>query len=248
VTGLDLAQALIETAKRFAADQGLRVRFDVGDVERLPYEDASFDVVSSAHGIVFAVDHHAVATELARVCRPGGRHGVTYWLPDPELQRLMERVGCTRPEGAGRPADWARRDYAAGLLGDHFELDFAEAICHWAGEGQGANRKHRTALRSDARRWRSDRRSTRTSAVVASERPVIAETLAYRAKAECLVFAETFSPGWMLRRSERKPPSGVMPWRWPIRDEVSQTTAMASDDLVHRVNERACAESSEHAA
>jgi hypothetical protein len=45
----------------------------------------------------------------------------------------MERVGYTRPDGAGRPADWARRDYATNLLGEHFELDFAEAICAWTG-------------------------------------------------------------------------------------------------------------------
>ncbi len=134
VTGLDLAPGLIETAKRLAAAQGLPVRFDVGDVESLPYADASFNVVSSAHGVVFAVDHAAVAAELARVCRPGGRLGLTYWLPNPELQRLMERVGYTRPEGAGRPSDWARREYAAGLLGAHFELDFAEALCPWTGE------------------------------------------------------------------------------------------------------------------
>jgi SAM-dependent methyltransferase len=134
VTGLDLAPGLIETAKRLASDRGLSVRFDVGDVERLPYEDASFDVVSSAHGIVFAVDHGAVAGELARVCSPGGRLGLTYWLPNPELQALMERIGYTRPEDAGRPADWARRDYVTALLGDHFELDFAEAVCPWTGE------------------------------------------------------------------------------------------------------------------
>jgi len=134
VIGLDLAPGLIETARRLAAHEGLPVRFDVGDVEGLPYADAWFDVVSSAHGLVFAVDHEAVAAELARVCRPGGRIGLTYWLPNPELQALMERVGYTRPEGAGRPTDWARREYAAALLGDHFELDFADAVCPWTGE------------------------------------------------------------------------------------------------------------------
>jgi SAM-dependent methyltransferase len=134
VTGLDLAPALIEAANRRAAEAGLQVRFDVGDAERLPYADASFDVVSSAHGIVFAVDHPAVAVELARVCRPGGRLGLTYWLPNPELQRLMERVGYARPDGAGRPSDWVRCEYATRLLGDRFDLDFAEAVCPWTGE------------------------------------------------------------------------------------------------------------------
>jgi SAM-dependent methyltransferase len=134
VTGLDLAPNLIQTAKHLADEQRLRVSFEVGDVERLPYADASFDVVSSAHGIVFAVDHSAVAAELARVCRPSGRLGLTYWLPNPGLQRLLERVGYTRPPGAGRPADWVRRDYATELLGEAFELEFAEAVCPWRGE------------------------------------------------------------------------------------------------------------------
>src|SRR5215207_3490643 len=133
VTAQDLSPELIETARRLAVGAGLGVRFDIGDVERLPYRDASFDVVSSAHGIGFAVDHAAVAAEIARVCRPGGRLGLTYWLPNPELQALMERVGYTRPEGAGRPSDWARREYVRELL-QGFDLSFTEAVCPWTGE------------------------------------------------------------------------------------------------------------------
>jgi ubiquinone/menaquinone biosynthesis C-methylase UbiE len=92
-----LAPELIETARDLAAREGLSVGFDVDDAERLDYPDASFDVVSSAHGVVHAYDHREVASELARVCRPGGRLGLTYWLPNPELQTLMEKVGYARP-------------------------------------------------------------------------------------------------------------------------------------------------------
>jgi SAM-dependent methyltransferase len=134
VTAQDLAPALVETARRLAAEQRLSIRFDVGDAEHLPYAAASFDVVSSAHGVVFATDHGAVAKELARTCRPGGRLGVTYWRPNPELAQLMERVGYTRPVNADRPRDWSRPDYVNDLLGDDFELQFIEAVCHWTAE------------------------------------------------------------------------------------------------------------------
>jgi hypothetical protein len=75
-----------------------------------------------------------VASEVARVCRPGGRLGLTYWLPNPELQALMERVGYARPPGADLPSDWVRRDYATELLGGAFELEFADAVCPWTGD------------------------------------------------------------------------------------------------------------------
>jgi ubiquinone/menaquinone biosynthesis C-methylase UbiE len=138
VTGQDLAPELIETARELAAKESLSVDFEVGDAERLDFPDASFDVASSAHGVVHAYDHRAVANQLARVCRPGGRLGLTYWLPNPELQALMERVGYARPPGAHLPGDWVRRDYAIAMLGEAFDLEFAEAVCPWTGDSGAA--------------------------------------------------------------------------------------------------------------
>jgi SAM-dependent methyltransferase len=134
VTGLDLAPALVETAKRIAAAEGVAIRFDVGDVEDLPYEDAAFDVVSSAVGVIFAPDHDAVARELARVCRPCGRLGIVSWRPDPEYQQVFEPFREPREPGAGDPEDWGREEYAAKLLGDSFELEFAEGDAHIRGD------------------------------------------------------------------------------------------------------------------
>jgi SAM-dependent methyltransferase len=115
------------------------VRFDVGDAEQLPYADASFDVVSSAHGVVFAIDHAAVAAELARVCRHGGRLGLTYWRPNPELAQLMARVRYTRPAGADQPRDWSEPAYVEGLLGGDFQLEFVHSVCFWsAASGESA--------------------------------------------------------------------------------------------------------------
>src|ERR1700694_482538 len=72
VTGIDLAPALIETAKERAQEQGLEIDYRVGDCEKLEVEDGAFDAVSSTCGIMFAPDHEATARELARVVKTGG--------------------------------------------------------------------------------------------------------------------------------------------------------------------------------
>lgn len=134
VTALDLAPALIETAKRLAADQTLSIRFDVGDCEKVPYADARFDVVSSAVGVIFAPDHVAVARELARVCRPGGRLGLASWRPNTAYSAVLEPFRAPSEPGAGDPDDWGREDYVLGLLGDAFELEFSQGECPLRGE------------------------------------------------------------------------------------------------------------------
>lgn len=134
VTGLDFAPPLIETARRLAAGEGLAVRFDVGDAERLRYGDESFDVVTSAVGAVFAPDHRAVARELARVTRPAGRIGIVAWRPGSELALLVDEFRPPPPDGAGCADDWGREEYAEILLGDAFELEFEEGDCPLVGE------------------------------------------------------------------------------------------------------------------
>jgi SAM-dependent methyltransferase len=140
VTGLDLAPRLVETARRHAADQGLMIQFDVGDCEDLPYDDASFDAVVSAVGVIFAPDHGAVARELARVCRPGGRLGLVSWRPNPAYSAVLEPFRPRPEPGADDPDDWGRVEHVRDLLADAFELRFvdgnhalegesAEAIC-----------------------------------------------------------------------------------------------------------------------
>ncbi|MGA2009785.1 MAG: methyltransferase domain-containing protein [Solirubrobacteraceae bacterium] len=127
VTGQDLAQGLIDTAIRLAAEQGVEVRFDVGDCEALPYGDAAFDVICSAQGAVFAPDHHAVAEELTRVCRSDGRIGLTAWRPGGEIERFFRLLGRFQPpppDGAGAPLDWGRPEYVESLLGKAFALEF----------------------------------------------------------------------------------------------------------------------------
>jgi SAM-dependent methyltransferase len=137
VTGSDLAPGLIETAKRLAAERGLDIDFHVADCERLPYEDASFDVVSSAVGVMFSPDHRAAAGELARVTRPGGRIGLTNWKADTgvhDMFKAMSPFQPAPPPGVGSPFDWGREEHVRELLGDAFDLDFVERDSPQPGE------------------------------------------------------------------------------------------------------------------
>jgi SAM-dependent methyltransferase len=121
-----LSPVMVDTARRLAAEQGVAIRFEVGDAESLPYEDASFDVVASALGVFLAPDHAAAGRELARVCRPGGRLGVVAWRPDPEAERMHAPFWPAREPGTGDRRDWGREEYVAELLGQEFELEFDE--------------------------------------------------------------------------------------------------------------------------
>jgi SAM-dependent methyltransferase len=125
VTGVDFAAGSIETARRLAAEKGLEARFEVGDVEHLSYADASFDVLSSSMGMIFAPDHAAVAGEVARVCRPGGRLGFTAWKEGTGFSPVADRYRPPDPDAGERYA-WADRDHVRGLLGDTFELRFED--------------------------------------------------------------------------------------------------------------------------
>ena len=128
VVGLDLAPGLIDTARQEAGDEGLDIEFDVGDAEAMPYDDASFDVISSAVGIMFAPDHAAIARELGRVCRPGGRVCLACWRPDSALADMFRLMApfqpAPPPPGAGSPFDWGREEHVTELLDGDFELEF----------------------------------------------------------------------------------------------------------------------------
>jgi SAM-dependent methyltransferase len=138
VTGVDLAPQLVETAGGLAGQEGLTVRFDVGDCEDLPYEDSSFDVVASAVGAIFAPDHRAVARELARVCRPGGRLGLAAWRPNPEYEAVMSPFREPPEPGAGDSDDWGREQYVREMLAADFDLRFVEGDCPLVAESAEA--------------------------------------------------------------------------------------------------------------
>jgi SAM-dependent methyltransferase len=127
VVGVDIAPALIDQAKVRAAERGLSIDYRVGDAEALELEDASFDLVASTCGVMFTPDHQAVAGELARVTKQGGRIALACWTPDSGLAQMfqvMRPFQPTPPPGVGNQFDWGREDYASDLLGNDFELAF----------------------------------------------------------------------------------------------------------------------------
>lgn len=131
VTGVDISPVLLEHARTASQDLDLDITYDVGDAQALPYGDASFDVVASSFGVIFAPDHRAVAQELARVCRD--RLGMTAWLPNAELGELYRRFGVDSPEGR-EPFRWGTDGYARSLLGADFELSAERRT--WILEGE----------------------------------------------------------------------------------------------------------------
>lgn len=74
VTGIDMTPEMLEKSRAASAQMGLgNVTFMEADAERLPFEDASFDVVISNGVIDLIPDKNAVFSEIFRVLAPGGR-------------------------------------------------------------------------------------------------------------------------------------------------------------------------------
>ncbi|MBA2741301.1 MAG: class I SAM-dependent methyltransferase [Actinobacteria bacterium] len=133
VTGLDLAPALIETAKERAQEQGLAIDYVVGDVEQLALDDGSFEIVSSVCGVMFAPDHEAVARELARVTKPGGRIGLINWTPGPGVADLFRIMAPFQAAPLpSNPFEWGEEKHVRELLGDAFELELEKHVSPFA--------------------------------------------------------------------------------------------------------------------
>jgi SAM-dependent methyltransferase len=104
VTGIDIATNLIEQARSRAKSEGLAIRFEEADAENLPYDDATFDLVFSLIGAMFAPRPELVASELVRVCRPGGRILMGNWTPDGFVGQMFKTHGKHVPPPAGMPS------------------------------------------------------------------------------------------------------------------------------------------------
>lgn len=93
VVGIDGAPRLLSVAEARAVELGLDVEWREGDLELLPAEDATADVVLSVFGVIFARDPAAALGEIARVLRPEGRAFVSAWIPEGPLHEMLDVVG-----------------------------------------------------------------------------------------------------------------------------------------------------------
>jgi ubiquinone/menaquinone biosynthesis C-methylase UbiE len=130
-TGLDLTPELLEAGREAAAEAGVEIAWVEGDAQDMPFDDSSFDVVTSVFGCMFAPDQSRAAAEIARVLRPGGRMVVCAWTPDGNMGKMFMTVAAHRPpppEGFQPPILWGNEEHVRELFdGTGVELKIERA-------------------------------------------------------------------------------------------------------------------------
>jgi len=103
VIGVDIAENLLVQARARAAAENLNATFQYGDAEALQFPDASFDVVVSMYGAMFAPRPEVVARELVRVVRPGGLIAMANWTPEGFVGKSFAVTGRIAPPPVDLP-------------------------------------------------------------------------------------------------------------------------------------------------
>jgi ubiquinone/menaquinone biosynthesis C-methylase UbiE len=164
VVGIDLAPAMLQTARDKAAARGLAVRFETADAEQLPYPARSFDLVISRHVLWTLPNPQAAIADWLRVLRPHGRlaiiDGAQYNDASAPPQRENARtspeyaaVGDRLPFYGGRPREeieaLLRAKGLADVASDALEDLVAAQMQRMIDEGQEPRRRHRYAVWGD---------------------------------------------------------------------------------------------------
>jgi SAM-dependent methyltransferase len=133
VIATDFVPQLLASAVRRARAEGLDLETQEADAQALPFADARFDVVLSTFGVMFAPDQDAAARELLRVCRPGGRIGLTAWTPASVMAATQTVAAkyATAPPGPAEfrprsPFEWGTEARVRELLGSAVTMLTAE--------------------------------------------------------------------------------------------------------------------------
>jgi ubiquinone/menaquinone biosynthesis C-methylase UbiE len=113
VTSTDYVDSLLARGRARAEAEALDVAYRVADAEQLPFEAGSFDAVVSTFGVMFTPNQAKAASELLRVCRPGGVIGMANWTPDGFIGQLFKTLGrhIAPPAGVSSPALWGTRPW-----------------------------------------------------------------------------------------------------------------------------------------
>jgi SAM-dependent methyltransferase len=137
-TGLDITPELLEAGKKAAAEHGVEIEWIHGDAQDLPFDDASFDVVLSVFGCMFAPDHRKAAEELVRVLKPGGRMVVAAWRPEGNFGRMFGTIAShlpPPPEGFQPPPLWGTEEHLWEIFdGLPIELELEPTTVDFVGE------------------------------------------------------------------------------------------------------------------
>jgi ubiquinone/menaquinone biosynthesis C-methylase UbiE len=138
VTGIDITAPLLEAGKAAAAEAGVDIEWIEGDAQKLPFDDGSFDVVTSVFGCMFVPDQRAEAQEMARVLKPGGRMAVAAWTPDGTIGGMFITIAKHRPpppEGFQPPILWGNEDHVRQLFeGTGVDLDIERTTVDFQAE------------------------------------------------------------------------------------------------------------------
>lgn len=120
VCGVDFSPELLARAQKNSALMRLDVEWAEGDAEALPFEDASFDVVMSQFGHLFAPRPEVVTREMLRVLKPGGTIAFSTWPPELFVGQVFDLVAdfSPPPPGVARPSLWGDPKVVRERLGD----------------------------------------------------------------------------------------------------------------------------------
>jgi SAM-dependent methyltransferase len=120
VISTDYVPALLDRGAERARAEGFTVDFQAADAEALPFPDAAFDAVLSTFGVMFTPDQAKAASELMRVCRPGGRVGLANWTPEGFVGQMFKILGqhVTPAPGAQSPSRWGVEENLRSLFGE----------------------------------------------------------------------------------------------------------------------------------
>lgn len=119
--GIDYVPALLERARLRAQAEPLAVQFVEADAEELPFQDESFDAVTSIYGVMFAPNHRRAASEIARVCKPGGVIALASWTPEGFIGDTFRVISRYIPAvlGLTPPIKWGSEAYLGELFAGH---------------------------------------------------------------------------------------------------------------------------------